>query len=110
MSETKKGKFAGKGKAILGTNKPSGIADFLDNQEDRESRKNEDAASRITGQPQSRTTEDASKNTLNKTARGEYRFPEELSEKIRQYAFDKRRNKTDVVIQALEEFFSREGY
>ncbi len=110
MNETKKGKFSGKGKAILGANKPSGIADFLENQEDSEMRQAANVVSRTAVQPQSRTLEDISKTALNKTARGEFRFPEELSERLRQYAFDKRRNKTDVVIRALEEFFTREGY
>lgn len=105
MTEEKKRKFADKGKAILGQTRPTSIQDILEDKEDSHIvRKPVNTEIRKISQPQQ------IKNQAGKSAREEFRFTEELAERLRQYAFDKRKKKTDVVTKALEEFFDREGY
>jgi hypothetical protein len=45
-----------------------------------------------------------------KTEREEFRFTPELSERLRRYCYERRTKKTRVVMRALDELLSREGY
>lgn len=109
MKETKKGKFANKANTILSPNKPTGIADFLDDTAESKSvntsvRKNINMSIQKDAETQSQIDD-----TVN-VVRENFRFAESLAERLRLYAFNKRMTKTDVVVQALEEFFTHEGY
>ena len=94
-----KGRFAGKGKSILGTERPTGLADFLEN-----STENQDV--RISENTEIRNAE----NTEIRVAREEFRFTEDLAERLRKCAFEKRRKKVEIVTQALEQFLKQEGF
>jgi hypothetical protein len=99
MTEQKKDKFLGMAKATLGTNKPIGLADFLDNTEDNQNiRKTVNTENR------------KDKKITSKPAREEFRFTEELANRLRKYAYEKRLKKVDIVTLALEKFFDDEGY
>jgi hypothetical protein len=107
----KKGRFANKAQEILNSNKPTGLKDFL-------SSESNDSSVQLHGNTeisQSGYLEDNIKQPSiealsSKPAREEFRCTFELAEKLRQYAFDKRLKKTDVITQALEELFARNGY
>jgi len=97
MKTEKRKKFADKGKAIL--QKPSGIGDFLNDDE-----------SETTNEPKAVKTKEKKITLSNEKKREEFKFPVELSEKLRKYSFDKRLTKTSIVIRALELLFETEGY
>lgn len=102
-----KGRFAGKGKSILGTERPTGLADFLEN-----STENQDV--RISENTEIRNAENTEIRTeprlSAKVAREEFRFTEDLAERLRKCAFEKRRKKVEIVTQALEQFLKQEGF
>ncbi len=93
--KNKKNKIASKGKSILNTAKPRGIGDFLS----EESQKNQIRKSVNT---------DTRTNKPN-SVREEFRFSFGLAEKLRKYAFETRRTKTAIVIEALENFLKKEN-
>lgn len=94
----KKRKFANKAKTILGDpeKKPSGIGDFLE--EDDQAADQGKEAARKAGDTDNRNS------VQPKTAREEFRLPYELSERLRKYAFENRTTKTAAVVEALEKF------
>ena len=116
MKESKKGKFSSKASNILSPGKVTGLADFLDDSESKSV--NEPIRSGI--KTDIRTNVQTDKHKDAKTdiqssdglgiVRENFRLAEPLAERLRQYAFDKRTTKTDVVSQALEEFFTRNNY
>jgi hypothetical protein len=84
--KNKKGKFSDIGKTILKKDeKPKGISSFLsDDEQDTETRKKKPKAQ--------------------KKVREEFRLPADLAEKLRKRAFEERRSKVAIVIEALEEY------
>jgi hypothetical protein len=138
MTIRKKGRFADKGKAILGDKKPSALGEILDDTpspfpEEKEQSKKQTAKQRQTAPKKTQvpgTTEAKSiseKNTrktgntvVRKTVnpspnelppkREEFRLPGLLAERLRVYVFDVRAKKTQVVIEALDEYLTKKGY
>ena len=100
MTNSKRGKFSNKAKAILEPEPPHGLSDFLGEEESNRNTGNADTRNPVY------TERHTSKPPL-KTIREEFRFPEEVAETLRTYAFQKRTTKTAVVLAALEEFFKR---
>ena len=80
-----KRKAAAKMQATVPDASPASIGEFLDRQ---------------SGSPVNRTTGDPGKKV-----RAEYKLSEKLTELVREYAHQQRMNKSDVVAQALEEYF-----
>lgn len=100
MAEQKKDRFLGMAKATLVTNKPTNLADFLDNTEDNQSVRE----AVIT---ENRTNKKVDKT---KTVREEFRLNEDLASRLKKYAYEKNLKKVDIVKLALEKFFDGEGY
>jgi hypothetical protein len=116
MKESKKGKFSSKANNILSPNKVTGLADFLDEPESKSVNEpiRSDVKTDIRIGVQTDNHRDGKTDIQSSDALGivreNFRLAEPLAERLRQYAFDKRTTKTDVVSQALEEFFTRNGY
>jgi len=115
----KKGKFVDRAKGIIG--KPKGLGDFLEekkedtvsnsvvaeerntvNTEERKEGKSDSSKAVVTDIQKYDNTE------KRKIVREEFRFPEDLAETLRTYAFNHRTTKTAVVIEALSEFFKKD--
>ena len=109
MKESRKGKFASKANNILSPNKVTGLADFLDDEAESKSANAFLRTDTKTDIQRDVKTESQTNGTTG-IVRENFRLAEPLAERLRQYAFDKRTTKTDVVAQALEEFFTRNGY
>lgn len=92
--KNKKGKFSDIGKTILKKDeKPKGISSFLsDDEQDTENRSSVNTETR------------KKKPKAQKKVREEFRLPADLAEKLRKRAFEERRSKVAIVIEALEEY------
>jgi len=138
MTTRKKGRFADKGKAILGDKKPSALSEILDDtpspppEKKEQAKKQPEKQSRTTPKkaqaPETAEEKSTSKDTIRKpgntvvrktvnpsqdelpTKREEFRLPGSLAERLRVYAFDTRTKKTKVVIEALDAHLTRKGY
>ena len=102
----KKGKFADKAKEIIG--KPKGLGDFLEGEQKvSKTVYTEEQNAGITANSKTVITDIQKYDNTEKRkiVREEFRFPEDLAETLRTYAFNHRTTKTAVVIEALSEFF-----
>lgn len=104
----KKGKFIDKGKEILGSKKPAGINDFLSESDDNTDIRNDvKTDSSKYDSEENRIVEKNEELKESITIREEFRFPTELSEELRAFAFYNRTTKTAVVIEALIGYFRK---
>jgi hypothetical protein len=134
MTIRKKGRFADKGKAILGDKKPSALGEILDDipspspEEKKQTAKQRRTAPKKaqasgTAEAKSVSEKDTRKpgntvvrKTVNTSPdelpmkREEFRLPGSLAERLRVYAFDTRTKKTAVVIEALDAHLTKKGY
>lgn len=98
MKDTSKGKFANKGKSILGSQKPVSVGDFLETDGNTETLESVNTESRLSVPFEPRTV------------REEFKLTRSLVARLKRYAYEKDLKKVDIVTRALEEFFDREGY
>lgn len=110
MKEQKKNKFADTAKAILGTDKPTGIADFLDTVEDTTMQKIVNTENRKIVNTENRKETLPVQVDEPRTEREEFKLTKTLSHRLKKYAYEKDLKKVDVVTYALEQLFDREGY
>lgn len=105
----KKNKFLGMAKATLGVDKPTNLADFLDNTEDKQNAR-QAVTTENRNSVQVENQMNVSSKQSAKSVREEFRLKPELAARLRKYAYEKYLKKTDIVTLALEKFFDSEGY
>ncbi len=101
MTDMDTGKFARRAQHILDRDHPKSLADLLG---DAPSASVNTESRETVQQPMPR------EGTAGQTVREEFRFPRALAEMLREYAHQHRQKKTNVVIEALEEFFHQHHF
>lgn len=110
-----RGTFAQKGKAILdGATRPKRLSDFLAPEAAEEDAGGEATATPPeppgTDAPSIRHDVNTARRVPEKSVRQELRLTEELGERLRRYAYEKRLKKNEVVHRALAAYLEKDGY
>jgi hypothetical protein len=110
----RKPNFTDKARAIIGNPpKLENLDDFLnENSKDENQYKKEEKAL-LENDIETSSVEEDTDNSItnqNKISREEFRFSYQLSERLRLAAFSSRKNKTQIVKEALESYLKNHGF